>query len=148
MYGVATDDWKARILHARQGNEMRRGEMAVRTEIALAFRRLIQTVVEPAFREVAELAAEHNVYCTVECELGGLQPRGMFCVRPSGHSVRFQLDPDGLAVREIEGVYHRPVAQRLVWTNTDDLRRQLTLGYARSAAAAVVQGHIWRGHSR
>lgn len=145
---MATDDWKGRILHARQRNAKRFGEMAVRTEMALAFRRMIQTVVEPAFREVAALAAQKGVYCTIESELGGLQPRAMFCMRPSGRSVRFQLDPDGNAVREIEGVYHRPIAQRLVWETVDDLHRRLTFAYARAAAAAIVEDHLERGRSR
>ncbi len=145
---MAKDDWKDRILHARQPNAKRFGEMSVRTEMALAFRRLIQKVVEPAFREVVAAAGERGLQCTVECELGGLQPRAMFCLRPSGRSVRFQLDPDGRAVREIEGVYHRPVAQRIVWDTVDGLERQLTFAYARSAAAAIVQDHIWWGHSR
>lgn len=120
--------------------------MAVRTEMALAFRRMIQTVVEPAFREVAGFAAKRGVDCTIECEIGGLQPRAMFSMRPSGRSVRFQLDPDGRAVREIEGVYHRPVSQRLVWDTVEDLQRKLTFAYARGAAAAIVNDHLSRGH--
>jgi hypothetical protein len=66
----------------------------------------------------------------------------MFCIRPSGRSIRFQLDPDGLSVREIEGVYHRPMGQRMVWTKIPELQRQVTQGYARAAAAAIVQDHF------
>jgi hypothetical protein len=136
------EDWKARILHARQSYELRRGALGVRTPLAHSFRRMIQTVLDPAFREVAEFAAEQGVNASVECELGGVQPRAMFCVRPSGRSIRYELDPDGLAVREIEGVYHRPLGQRKVWVNIDDLRRELTSGYARASAATIVQDHF------
>jgi hypothetical protein len=136
------EDWKARILHARQVYELRRGGTGVRTPLARSFRRLIQTSIEPAFREVADFAATQGVTCTVECELGGVQPRAMFCVMPSGRSVRYELDPDGMRVREIEGVYHRPLGQRKVWFEVGELQRQLTPGYARAAAAAVVQDHF------
>jgi len=137
-----TEDWKARILHARQLYELRRGALGVRTPLAQTFRRMIQTVLDPAFREVAEFAAGQGVSASVECELGGVQPRAMFCVRPSGRSIRYELDPDGLAVREIEGVYHRPLGQRKVWDDVEDLGRQLTAGYARAAAAGIVQDHF------
>ncbi|MDP9236478.1 MAG: hypothetical protein M3P30_03600 [Chloroflexota bacterium] len=103
---------------------------------------MIQTVIEPAFREVAQFADDQGVSCMIECELGGLQPRAMFCIRPSGHSMRYELDPDGMAVREIEGVYYRPMGQRLVWVSDEELKRQLTMGYARAAAAAIVQDHF------
>ena len=136
------DDWKARILHARQTFELQRGSLAMRTEMGQAFRRLIQAVIEPGFREVAEFAADQGVLCKVDCELGGVQPRAMFCIRPSGRSIRFQLDADGMSVREIEGVYHRPMGQRTVWTGVDELQRQVTQGYARAAAAAIVQDHF------
>jgi hypothetical protein len=136
------EDWKARILHARQTSELRRGAIGVRTPMAQTFRRLIQTVIEPAFREVKQFAGDQGAQCMIECELGGLQPRAMFCIRPSGHSVRYELDPDGLCVREIEGVYHRPLGQRRVWVSEEDLKRQLTAGYARAAAAAIVQDHF------
>jgi hypothetical protein len=116
--------------------------MATRTEMGQAFRRMIQAVIEPGFREVAEFAASQGVLCKVDCELGGVQPRAMFCIRPSGRSIRFQLDPDGLSVREIEGVYHRPMGQRMVWTKIPELQRQVTQGYARAAAAAIVQDHF------
>jgi len=139
---VVSEDWKARILHARQVYELRRGGVAIRTPLAQSFRRLIQTAIEPAFREVADFAATQGVVCTVECELGGVQPRAMFCVRPSGRSIRYQLDPDGLVVREVEGVYHRPLGQRKIWLDAADLQRQLTPGYARAAAAAIVQDHF------
>ncbi|HYM16845.1 MAG TPA: hypothetical protein VEZ14_14935 [Dehalococcoidia bacterium] len=137
-----SEDWKARILHARQSYELRRTTIGARTPLAQSFRRLIQTALEPAFRDVAEFASEQGVTCTVECELGGVQPRAMFCIRPSGRSIRYQLDPDGLAVREVEGVYHRPIGQRKVWLDADDMVRQLTPGYARAAAAAIVQDHF------
>jgi hypothetical protein len=133
------EDWKARIVHSRQRYELRRGAIGVRTPVAQIFRRMIQTVIEPAFREVADFAAEQDVVCVIECELGGIQPRAMFCIRPSGRSIRYELDPDGLAVREIEGVYHRPMGQRRVWADVTDLERQLTMGYARASAAAIVQ---------
>lgn len=136
------DDWKARILYARQSYELQRGSLATRTEMGQAFRRMIQAVIEPGFREVAEFAAGQGVLCKVDCELGGVQPRAMFCIRPSGRSIRFELDADGLSVREIEGVYHRPMGQRMVWTMTTDLERQVTQGYARAAAAAIVQDHF------
>jgi hypothetical protein len=140
-----TEDWKARILHARQTYDLRRGTIGVRTEMAQIFRRMVQTVIEPAFREVAEFAAGEDMACSVETELGGVQPRAMFCIKPSkpsGRSIRYVLDPDGAAVREIEGVYHRPVGQRMVWTTPEALTRQLTQGYARAAAAAIVQDHF------
>ncbi len=136
------EDWKARILHARQRYELRRGAIGLRTPMAQTFRRMIQTVIEPAFREVAQFADDQGVSCMIECELGGLQPRAMFCIRPSGHSMRYELDPDGMAVREIEGVYYRPMGQRLVWVSDEELKRQLTMGYARAAAAAIVQDHF------
>ena len=137
-----TEDWKARILHARQSYDLRRGSIGVRTEVAQVFRRMIQTVVDPGFREVLAFASEQGLDCAVECELGGVQPRAVFVVRPSGRSIRYVLDPDGGAVREIEGVYNRPVGQRLVWTSVDALQRQLTQGYARASAAAVVQEYF------
>lgn len=142
--GVAdvTEDWKARILHARQSYDLRRGTIGVRTEMSQAFRRLVQTVIEPGFREVVTFAAEQGVDCGAEYELGGVQPRAMFFIRPSGRSIRYVLDPDGSAVREIEGVYNRAIGQRLVWTTPDALHLQLTQGYARAAAAAIVQDHF------
>ena len=136
------EDWKTRILHARHVAELQRSSLATRTEMGQAFRRMIQAVIEPGFREVADFAAEQGVLCQVDAELGGVQPRAMFCVRPSGRSIRFQLDADGMAVREIEGVYHRPMGQRMVWTSIDALSRQVTQGYARAAAAAIVQDHF------
>lgn len=139
------DDWKARILHARQTYETRRGAIGVRTPMAQVFRRMIQTVIQPAFAEVAEFAKEQDVFCTVECELGGVQPRAMFCIRPSGRSIRYELDASGAGVREVEGVYHRPLGQRRLWTNVDDLQRQLTGAYAKAAAAAIVQDHFRMG---
>jgi hypothetical protein len=139
------EDWKARILHARQTHDLRRGTIVARTEMAQLFRRMIQTTLEPAFREVAEFAHDQGVECTVECELGGVQPRAMFVIRPSGRSIRYEMDADGLAVREIEGVHYRPMGQRMVWTAVEALRRQLTAGYARSSAAAIVQDHF-RAH--
>ena len=138
------EDWKARILHARQGYDLRRGVIGVRRPLAQTFRRMIQTIIEPAFREVAEFGAEQGVVCNVECELGGVQPRGMFVIRPSGRSVRYELDADGMAVREVEGVYHRPLGQRKVWVTTEDLQRELTSGYARASAAMIVQDHFRR----
>lgn len=135
------EDWKARILHARQTYEMRRGVIGARTEMAATFRRMIQTVIEPAFREVAEFADAQGVECYVDLELGGVQPRGMFSIRPSGRSVRYELDADGFTVREIEGVHLRPLGQRMAWRDVDALQRQLTQGYARAAAAAIVQDH-------
>lgn len=102
---------------------------------------MIQTVLEPAFREVLEFADAQGVACGVETEHGGVQPRAMFYIRPSGRSIRYVLDPDGSAVREIEGVYHRPVGQRMVWSTPEELQHQLTRGYAR-AAAAIVQDHF------
>ena len=137
-----SEDWKARILHARQSYELRRTSLGVKTPLAQSFRRLIQTAIEPAFREVQQFAAEQGVTCTVECELGGVQPRAMFCIRPSGRSIRYQLDPDGTIVREVEGVYHRPLGQRKIWTTTEEMLRQLTPGYARASAAAIVQDHF------
>jgi hypothetical protein len=136
------EDWKARILHARQTSELRRGQITVRTDLAQAFRRMIQTVIDPAFHEVVEFAEEQGVVCTVESELGGVQPRAMFVIRPSGRSIRYELDPSGMTVREIEGVYHRPMGQRMVWYDVAELQRQLTPGYARAAAAAIVQDHF------
>jgi hypothetical protein len=103
---------------------------------------MLQAVIEPGFQEVARFASEQGVTCTVDCELGGVQPKAMFCIRPSGRSIRFQLDPDGEAVREIEGVYHRPMGQRMVWTDVVALQRQITQPYARAAAAAIVQDHF------
>jgi hypothetical protein len=139
-WGAAVaEDWKARIVQARQRHDLRRSTIGVRTPIGQAFRRMVQTVVEPAFREVAEFAAEQGVACIIECELGGVQPHAMFCVRPSGRSIRYELDPDGGAVREVEGVYHRPMGQRRVWVDTAEIERQLTAGYARAGAAAIVQ---------
>jgi hypothetical protein len=139
------EDWKARILHARQTYEMRRGAIGVRTPMAQVFRRMVQTVIQPAFSEVADFAKEQGVDCTVESELGGVQPRAMFCIRPSGRSVRYELDASGVAVREVEGVYHRPLGQRRLWTDVEELQRQLTQGYARAAAAAIVQDYFRTG---
>ena len=141
--GVAyvTEDWKARILHARQSYDLRRSAIGVRTEMSQAFRRLVQTVIEPGFREVVAFASEQGVDCGAEYDLGGVQPRAVFFVRPSGRSIRYVLDPDGAAVREIEGVYNRAMGQRLVWTSVESLQRQLTQGYARASAAAIVQDH-------
>ncbi len=136
------EDWKARILHARKKHDVRRSAIGARTEVAQVFRRMIQTVLEPAFREVSDFADAQGVACGVETELGGVQPRAMFFIRPSGRSIRYVLDPDGCAVREIEGVYHRPVGQRMVWSSPEELLRQLTQGYARAAAAAIVQDHF------
>jgi hypothetical protein len=140
--GDVTEDWKARILHARQSYDLRRGTIGARTEMAQAFRRLVQAVIEPGFREVVAFAAEQGLECAAEYELGGVQPRAMFYVRPSGRSIRYILDPDGTVVREVEGVYHRALGQRLVWSSVDALHRQLTQGYARAAAAAIVQDHF------
>jgi hypothetical protein len=140
--GPVAEDWKARILHARQSYDVRRGTIGVRTPMAQVFRRMIQTVIQPAFAEVGDFAKSQDVTSTVECELGGVQPRAMFCIRPSGRSIRYELDADGGAVREVEGVYHRPMGQRRVWTSVDELQRQLTQGYARAAAAAIVQDHF------
>ena len=137
-----SEDWKARILHARHTYELRRGAIGVRTPMAQIFRRMIQTVIQPAFAEVADFGRSQDVDCTVELELGGVQPRAMFCIRPSGRSIRYELDADGRAVREIEGVYHRPLGQRRVWSSVDELQWQLTEGYARAAAAAIVQDHF------
>lgn len=136
------EDWKARILHARQTYELRRGAIGVRTPMAQVFRRMVQTVIVPAFQEVAEFARAQGVDCAVECELGGVQPRAMFCIRPSGRSVRYELDADGGAVREYEGIYYRPFGQRRVWASVEDLQRQLTEAYARAAAASLVQDHF------
>jgi hypothetical protein len=110
--------------------------------MAQVFRRLVQTVIQPAFAEVADFARKQDVVCTVESELGGVQPRAMFCIRPSGRSIRYELDASGTAVREVEGVYHRPLGQRRLWTDVEELQRQLTEGYARAAAAAIVQDHF------
>ena len=140
--GPVAEEWKARILHARQSYEVRRGTIGVRTPLAQVFRRMIQTIIQPAFAEVGDFAKHQEVTCSIECELGGVQPRAMFCIRPSGRSVRYELDADGGAVREVEGVYHRPIGQRRVWTSVDELQRQLTQGYARAAAAAIVQDHF------
>lgn len=140
--GPVAEDWKARILHARQTYDLRRGTIGVRTPMAQVFRRMIQTVIQPAFAEVADFAKAQDVNCSVECELGGVQPRAMFCLRPSGRSIRYELDASGVAVREVEGVYHRPLGQRRIWTSVDELQRQLTQGYARAAAAAIVQDHF------
>jgi hypothetical protein len=139
---IVSEDWKARILHARQTYELRRGTIGVRTPLAASFRRLVQAVIEPGFREVADFAKKQGVTCTIECELGGVQPRAMFCIRPSGRSIRYELDADGLGVREIEGVYHRPLGQRRVWVDAATLQRELTQSYARAAAAAIVQDHF------
>lgn len=136
------EDWKARILHARQAYDLQRGSLAMRTEMGQAFRRMLQSVIEPGFREVAEFAESQGVECTVDCEPGGVQPRAMLRIRPSGRSIRFQMDADGQAVREIEGVHHRPLGQRMVWTSIAELQRQVTRGYARAAAAAIVQDHF------
>ena len=133
------EDWKARIVHARQRSDLRRGAIGVRTPLATLFRRMIQTVLEPAFRDVAEFAAGQGVQCLVDCQVGGVQPHAMLCIRPSGRSVRYQLDPDGLVVREIEGVYHRPMGQRRIWVDAGPLERELNAPYARAAAAAIVQ---------
>jgi hypothetical protein len=140
--GIVSEDWKARILHARQTYEVRRGTIGVRTPLAASFRPQVQAVIEPAFREVADFAAKQGVTCTIECELGGVQPRAMLCIRPSGRSIRYELDADGLAVREIEGVYHRPLGQRRIWMDETAMQRDLTQGYARAAAAALVQDHF------
>lgn len=129
-------------MHARQAYELRRGTIGVRTPIAQHFRRMIQTVIQPAFREVADFAGAQGVECVIECDLGGVQPGAMFAIRPSGRSIRYQLDPDGCVVRETEGVYHRPIGQRRVWADVGDLDQQLTSGYARSSAAAIVQDHF------
>jgi hypothetical protein len=110
--------------------------------MAQVFRRLVQTIIDPAFREVAEFARAQEVVCHVECELGGVQPRAVFIIKPSGRSIRYELDPDGEAVREVEGVFNRPLGQRKVWRSPDEMSRQLTRGYARAAAAAIVQDHF------
>jgi hypothetical protein len=140
--GAVSEDWKERILHARQTYELRRGAISVRTPMAQVFRRMIQTVIQPAFAEVADFARAQDVVCNVELELGGVQPRAMFCIKPSGRSIRYEMDADGQAVRETEGVYHRPLGQRRVWVSVDELQRQLTQGYARAAAAAIVQDYF------
>jgi hypothetical protein len=136
------DDWKARILHARQMAELRRAPLAARTEMGQAFRRLVIMSIEPAFLEVARFAAEQGAECRVELALNGVQPRAMFYVRPSGRSIRYEMDADGNAVREIEGVYYRALGQRMVWSSIESLNRTLTGGYARTAAAALVQEHF------
>src|SRR4029079_14179462 len=88
--GPVSEDWKARILHARQSYEVRRGVIGVRTPMAQVFRRMIQTVIQPAFAEVGDFARAQDVTCTVECELGGVQPRAMVCIRPSGRAIRYE----------------------------------------------------------
>ena len=145
--GPVPEDWKTRILHARESYEVRRSAIGVRTPMAQVFRRMIQTVIQPAFAEVSDFGKSQDVTCSVECELGGVQPRAMFCIRPSGRSIRYELDADGRAVREVEGVYHRPMGQRRVWTSVEALQGQLTHGYARAAAAAIVQDHFRRASS-
>lgn len=120
----------------------RRGGTLARTEMADAFRRIVQTVIVPGFQFVADSASHEGLVCSVECELEGVHPRATFTVRPSGRSIRFQLDAAGNSVWEIEGVYHRPLGQRMCWTTVDDLQRQLTGWYAQSAAAAVVRDHF------
>jgi GGDEF domain-containing protein len=137
------EDWKVRILHARQSYDMRHAPgHPARNELAEVFRRMLQTVVYPAFKEVAEFADQQGVASGVECELGGVQPRAMFFLRPSGRCIRYELDASGVFVREVEGVYHRSLGQRMTWKNAADLQRQLTSGYARAAAAAIVQDHF------
>jgi hypothetical protein len=136
------EDWKARILHARHVYDVRRGAVLVRTPLASVFRRMVQTIVQPAFAEVAEFAHAQGVDCIVEIELGGVHPHGMFALRPSGRSVRYELDAAGESVREVEGVYHRPLGQRRVWTSLEELQRELTQGNARAAAAALVQDYF------
>ncbi len=59
--------------------------------------------------------------------------------------MRYELDASGVAVREVEGVYHRPLGQRRLWTDVEELQRQLTQGYARAAAAAIVQDYFRTG---
>lgn len=135
-------DWKTRRDDAGPTYTIRRGDALSRTEMAAAFRRLVQTVITPGFQTVAESAAGQGVRCTVDCELGGIHPRATFLIRPSGRSIRFQLDADGGAVREIEGVYHRPLGQRTCWTTVEEMQRQLTGWYVQSAAAAIVQDHF------
>ncbi|HZP56606.1 MAG TPA: hypothetical protein VFC53_03515 [Dehalococcoidia bacterium] len=142
------EDWKERLSRARQPYEPVRRNAGARTAIAQQFRRMIQSIIEPGFREAAAYARDKGVHSIVECELGGVQPRAMFCLRPSGRSVRYQLDPDGLAVREIEGVYHRPMGQRKVWFDLVDLQRQLTPGYARAAAVGIVQDELRAARAR
>jgi hypothetical protein len=39
-------------------------------------------------------------------------------------------------------VYYRAVGQRMVWGSVEALVRGLTSGYARSAAASIVQEHF------
>jgi hypothetical protein len=107
-----------------------------------AFRRLVLSSIEPAFQEVANFAAAQGAECRVELALNGVQPRAMFYVRPSGRSIRYEMDADGNAVREIEGVYYRALGQRMVWDSVDTLTAKLTSGYARTAAAALVQEHF------
>jgi hypothetical protein len=107
--------------------------------VAQAFRRLVRTVVAPAFREAVDAARARGFDASVEVELGGVQPRALFYLRPSGRSIRYELDFDGQAVREIEGVYLRALGQRHVWTDVETLERRLTAGYARLAAFAVVE---------
>jgi hypothetical protein len=136
------EDWKARIVLARQTSERRSGLPVVRTPLAQVFRRMVQTVIEPAFREVAEFARAEGADCCVDTRLDGVQPRAMFVILPSGRSVRYELDADGATVRELEGVHRRPLAQHRTWSSLDDLQRQLTYGYARRAAAAIVQDHF------
>jgi hypothetical protein len=137
-----SQDWKARIQWARHSYDMRRGSIVVRTELAQVFRRMLQTVIEPAFNEVAEFARGEGLTCEVACNLGGVQPRGMFVIMPSGRSLRFELDASGFIVREIEGVHNRALGQHMTWDEPARLQEQLTYGYARRAAASLVQEHF------
>ena len=142
MQGYAVqDDWKARIVHTRQTSDLRRGVVA-RTPLDQVFRRLVRTVIEPAFREVCGIAERRGVTALVEIELAGRQPRAMFAIRPSARSIRYELDVDGEGVRELEGVNQRSFGQRRVWANIDDLLGQLTPRYARRAATAILDDHL------
>jgi hypothetical protein len=138
-----SDDWRLRLRQPRPITRIGTGTATgMRTEMAQVFLRLVQADVIPAFREVARAAGERGINCTVDLELRGVQPRAMFVIRPSGRSWRYQLDSDGRAVRELEGVYYRPLGQRMVWTDIDALERMLTAGYARRAAAELVREHL------
>lgn len=69
-------------------------------------------------------------------DLGGVQPRAVFFVRPTGWSIRYVLDPDGSAVCEVEGVYNRAMGQRLVCGPPSRLcSGSLTQGYASRSCA-------------
>jgi hypothetical protein len=136
------EDWKARIVLARETSERHSRTLVVRTPMAQVFRRLIQTTLEPAFNEVARFAREEGAACLVDIKLDSVQPRAGFIILPSGRSVRYELDGDGITVRELEGVHRRALAQHRTWSSVDDLHRHLTYNYARRAAATIVQDHF------